>query len=109
MADDDSKQKPWAAIAAAAAFAALATGHIFTLNALQAQSEAMMQMIDATQQSSRMETAGLRSRQQIVLAEVRAIRAEAGASHGAEGEVPVEADGEEPEAVEAEVEPEPAE
>jgi len=99
MADENEKMKnPWAAITAAVAFAALAGFHYFTLNAIEAQSEQTQQIINAANANSHMETTGLRTRQQLILSEIREMRVEAGASHGAEQEMAPEGEeaGEEP-------------
>jgi len=83
MADKEKQaDKPWAAIAAAIGFGVLGAFHYYTVTALEAQSEGTRVMIDAANRASQVETAGLRTRQQLILAEIRALREEAGANHG---------------------------
>jgi len=76
-------KNPWAAIAAGVVVVAIVGMQYLTLTALVAQSEATAQMIDAANSSRSMEITGLRTRQQIILAEVRQLNETAANAHQA--------------------------
>ncbi|MBW2464557.1 MAG: hypothetical protein JRH11_23115 [Deltaproteobacteria bacterium] len=76
-------KNPWAAIAAGVMVIGIVGMQYLTFTALEAQSDAIAQIMNASDTARRMEITGLRTRQQIILTEVRQLNEAAANAHQA--------------------------
>lgn len=76
-------KNPWAAIAAGVVVIGIVGMQYLTLTALEAQSASISQILDSSDAARRMEITGLRTRQQIILTEVRQLNEAAAHAHQA--------------------------